>query len=117
MIQGESGQALFSTRTSRAPEDYFKMMGMTIKEGRPARATDELVVNEAFVERMRWGDKALNHPLRMEGENYKVVGILKDFHIGSFFEPQDVIILATHVLLVMPFTCVSRNLLLRICVA
>lgn len=92
MIQGESGQALFSTRTSRAPEDYFKMMGMTIKEGRPARATDELVVNEAFVERMRWGDKALNHPLRMEGENYKVVGILKDFHIGSFFEPQDVII-------------------------
>ena len=92
MIQGESGQSLFSTRTSHAPEDYFKMMGMTMKEGRPARATDEIVVNEAFVERMRWGDKALNHPLRMEGENYKVVGILKDFHIGSFYQPQDVII-------------------------
>lgn len=118
MIQGESGQALFSTRTSRAPEDYFKMMGMTIKEGRPARATDELVVNEAFVERMRWGDKALNHPLRMEGENYKVVGILKDFHIGSFFEPQDVIIFgytrtfgnAVHVRLKEPFAENLRRL-------
>ena len=118
MIQGESGQALFSTRTSRAPEDYFKMMGMTIKEGRPARATDELVVNEAFVERMRWGDKALNHPLRMEGENYKVVGILKDFHIGSFFEPQDVIIFgytrtfgnAVHVRLKEPFAVNLRRL-------
>ncbi|WP_291598559.1 FtsX-like permease family protein [Bacteroides sp.] len=118
MIQGESGQALFSTRTSRAPEDYFKMMGMTIKEGRPARATDELVVNEAFVERMRWGDKALNHPLHMEGENYKVVGILKDFHIGSFFEPQDVIIFgytrtfgnAVHVRLKEPFAENLRRL-------
>ena len=118
MIQGESGQALFSTRTSRAPEDYFKMMGMTIKEGRPARATDELVVNEAFVERMRWGDKALNHPLRMEGENYKVVGILKDFHICSFFEPQDVIIFgytrtfgnAVHVRLKEPFVENLRRL-------
>lgn len=118
MIQGESGQTLFSTRTSRAPEDYFKMMGMTIKEGRPARATDELVVNEAFVERMRWGDKALNHPLRMEGENYKVVGILKDFHIGSFFEPQDVIIFgytrtfgnAVHVRLKEPFAENLRRL-------
>ena len=118
MIQGESGQALFSTRTSRAPEDYFKMMGMTIKEGRPARATDELVVNEAFVERMRWGDKALNHPLRMEGENYKVVGILKDFHIGSFFKPQDVIIFgytrtfgnAVHVRLKEPFAENLRRL-------
>lgn len=118
MIQGESGQALFSTRTSRAPEDYFKMMGMTIKEGRPARATDELVVNEAFVEWMRWGDKALNHPLCMEGENYKVVGILKDFHIGSFFEPQDVIIFgytrtfgnAVHVRLKEPFAENLRRL-------
>ena len=118
MIQSESGQALFSTRTSRAPEDYFKMMGMTIKECRPARATDELVVNEAFVERMRWGDKALNHPLRMEGENYKVVGILKDFHIGSFFEPQDVIIFgytrtfgnAVHVRLKEPFAENLRRL-------
>ena len=53
MVEGEGGQTLFSTRTSRAPEDYFKMMGMTFKEGRPARATDEIVVNEAFAERMR----------------------------------------------------------------
>ena len=47
------------------------MMGMTMKEGRPARASDEIVVNEAFAERMRWGDKALNHPLRAEGRNLK----------------------------------------------
>lgn len=118
MVEGEGGQTLFSTRTSRAPEDYFKMMGMTLKEGRPARATDEIVVNEAFAERMRWGNKALNHPLRMEGKNYKVVGVLKDFHIGSFYEPQDVIIFGytrtfgntVHVRLKEPFTENLRRL-------
>lgn len=118
MVEGEGGQSLFSTRTSRAPEDYFKMMGMTLKEGRPARATDEIVVNEAFAERMRWGNKALNHPLRMEGKNYKVVGVLKDFHIGSFYEPQDVIIFGytrtfgntVHVRLKEPFTENLRRL-------
>lgn len=118
MVEGEGGQSLFSTRTSRAPEDYFKMMGMTFKEGRPARATDEIVVNEAFAERMRWGNKALNHPLRMEGKNYKVVGVLKDFHIGSFYEPQDVIIFGytrtfgntVHVRLKEPFTENLRRL-------
>lgn len=91
MIEGEGGQSLFSTRFSYALEDYFKMMGMTMKEGRPARASDEIVVNEAFAERMRWGDKALNHLLRAEGRNLKVVGVLKNFHIGSFYQPQDVI--------------------------
>lgn len=91
MIEGEGGQSLFSTRFSYALEDYFKMMGMTLKEGRPARASDEIVVNEAFAERMRWGDKALNHPLHTEGRNLKVVGVLKNFHIGSFYQPQDVI--------------------------
>lgn len=91
MIEGEGGQSLFSTRFSYALEDYFKMMGMTMKEGRPARASDEIVVNEAFAERMRWGDKVLNHPLRAEGRNLKVVGVLKNFHIGSFYQPQDVI--------------------------
>ena len=91
MIEGESGQSLFSTRYSFALEDYFKMMGMTMKEGRAPRAADEIVVNEAFAERMRWGDKALNHPLRTEGKNFKVVGILKNFHIGSYYQPQDVI--------------------------
>lgn len=91
MIEGEGGQSLFSTRFSYALEDYFKMMGMTMKEGRPARASDEIVVNEAFAERMRWGDKALNHPLGAEGRNLKVVGVLKNFHIGSFYQPQDVI--------------------------
>ena len=118
MVEGEGGQTLFSTRTSRAPEDYFKMMGMTLKEGRPARATDEIVVNEAFAERMRCGNKALNHPLRMEGKNYKVVGVLKDFHIGSFYEPQDVIIFGytrtfgntVHVRLKEPFTENLRRL-------
>ena len=91
MIEGESGQSLFSTRYSFALEDYFNMMAITMKEAPAPRAADEIVVNEAFAERMRWGDKALNHPLRTEGKNFKVVGILKNFHIGSYYQPQDVI--------------------------
>jgi len=92
MVEGEGGQTLFSTRTSHAREDYFRMMGMTMKAGRAARANDEVVVNEAFVQKMRWGDNVLNRNVRLEGRNFKVVGILNDFHIGSYYQPQDVIV-------------------------
>lgn len=92
MIEGEGGQTLFSTRYSTAREDYYPMMGMTFVQGRAPREADELAVNEAFAEKMRWGTDVPGRTVRNEGKTYKVVGLLKDFHIGSYYEPQDVII-------------------------
>ena len=92
MIEGEGGQSLFSTRYSTAREDYFKMMGMTLLQGRSPREAEEIVVNEAFAEKMRWGTQVLDRLVRTAGKQYKVVGLLKNFHIGSYYEPQDVIL-------------------------
>lgn len=51
MIHSESGQALFSCRSSYfMREDFPALMGMTMKTGRMARDKEEVVVNETFAE-------------------------------------------------------------------
>ena len=40
---------------------------------------------------MRWGDKALNHPLRAEGQKFESSRCAEEFPYGSFYQPQDVI--------------------------
>lgn len=85
MIQDAAGQALFSARSSYyMREDYPALMGMTFKAGRMAREKDEAVVNETFVDMMHWGDEAVGRTVNMEGNQYKVVGLLNEFQIQSF---------------------------------
>lgn len=85
MIQNESGQALFSCRSSYyMREDFPTLMGMTMKAGRMARDREEVVVNETFAETMRWGNDVVGRTVYMDGTTYKVVGQLKDFQIQSF---------------------------------
>lgn len=85
MIHSESGQALFSCRSSYfMREDFPALMGMTMKTGRMARDKEEVVVNETFAEMMRWGDDVVGRTVYTEGNTFKVVGQLKDFQIESF---------------------------------
>ena len=85
MIKNESGQALFSCRSSYyMREDFPALMGMTIKAGRMARDREEVVVNETFAEMMHWGDDVIGRTVYTEGNTFKVVGQLKDFQIESF---------------------------------
>lgn len=84
-VYDEAGNSLFSTRFCyHMREDYPAMMGIPFKAGRMAREKGEAVVNETFVEKMRWGDDVIGRTVNMGKENLKVVGLLKDFQIESF---------------------------------
>ncbi|HJF06036.1 MAG TPA: ABC transporter permease, partial [Bacteroides thetaiotaomicron] len=93
VINTESGQSLFSSRYCGVLEDYPKMMGMALKEGRMPRSNDETVVNETFAEWMHWGNDILNRTVYNSGYVCKVVGVMKDYRIGSFTHPQQPLLL------------------------
>ena len=84
MIPDEAGNNLFSTRYDYGCENYTKVMGMTILQGRPQREKNEVLVNEEFARLMHWGDDVLGRTFSSEGGKVKVVGLLKNFQIGSF---------------------------------
>ena len=63
-------------------------MGMTFVQGRMSRETNEVVVNETFVEKMGWKDQALDKTIHTERGNKKIVGILKNFRIGDFYASE-----------------------------
>lgn len=86
MIPDEAGTFLFSTRYDYCRENYVAMMGMTLLEGRPQRERGEVLVNEEFVRLMHWGKEVLGRSLQTEEGRVKVVGLLKDFQIGTFTE-------------------------------
>ena len=93
MIQDEGGKKLFSSRYLGAMENYPVMMGMTMKAGRMARDKNEVVVNETFAQWMRWGKEVVGRTVYAEGDTYKVVGLLKDFQLGSFYSEQKPLIM------------------------
>jgi putative ABC transport system permease protein len=63
-------------------------MGMTFVQGRMSRETNEVVVNETFVEKMGWKDQALDKTIHTERGNKKIVGVLKNFRIGDFYASE-----------------------------
>ena len=47
---------------------------------------DEVVVNETFARMMHWGGDVVGCMVNTMGVNVKVVGLLKDFQMGGFYE-------------------------------
>lgn len=92
MIADEGGSSLFSARFDQCWENYASFMGMTLLKGRMPRVDgnehwyDEVVVNETFAETMHWGDDVIGRTVHSMGWNSKVVGLLKDFQIGGFYQ-------------------------------
>ena len=92
MIMDEGGNALFSTRFDQCWENYASFMGMTLLQGRMPHAEgldpwySETVVNETFARMMHWGDNVIGRTVNASGYNTKVVGLLKDFQIGGFYQ-------------------------------
>ena len=119
-ILNESGQSLFSSRYCVETENYPKMMGMAMKEGRMARERNEAVVNETFAKTMRWGDDVVGRIVHQGNTNLgdlRVVGVLKDFHTASFYVSQQSLIVrcgrfggCIHVRLKEPFAENLRRL-------
>ena len=88
-ITGENGESLFSARFDACMSNYYDLMGMKLKEGRLPRDNNEVVVNETFVNLMKWGKDAVGHTVHTMGETSTVTGVLKDFQINGFYaEPM-----------------------------
>lgn len=90
MIPDEAGtKTLFSSRYDYCMDNYATVMGMTVKAGRVPRESGEIAVNEEFVRLMHWTEgSAIGRLVKTEEseEKVKVVGVLKDFNIGGFYE-------------------------------
>lgn len=77
--------------------DFFPTLGVEFKEGRNfslefgTDTTEAILVNEAFVERMGWGDNSIGRKIQLSrrdsGTFSKVIGVVKDFQQQSLYEP------------------------------
>jgi putative ABC transport system permease protein len=80
--------------------EYLDVMGMEMAEGRfysrefGSDETNSVVVNEALVREMQWGDKAIGKKfivgVNIEGANNpeaEVIGVVKDFNYASLHNP------------------------------
>ena len=111
-INGENGEALFSARFDACMDNYYDLMGIQLKEGRLPRDYNEAVINETFVDLMKWDKEAIGRIVHTLGDNITVCGVVKDFQINGFYaKPMPYIGFNTrrfnnelHFLLKEPFT-------------
>lgn len=89
MVSEIQGQALFSTRFDYWIENYPSFMGMSFVQGRMPREKDEVAVNETFVRKMNWNSDVLGKTFFTDLGRVKVVGVVKNFMIGSAYFTQD----------------------------
>ena len=86
-VQDETGKTLFNTRYDYVQENYTTFMGIGVKQGRTPRENGELAVNETWLKMRGWSaDKAIGQTSLTEQGRLKIVGVIKDFHLGSFFQ-------------------------------
>ena len=83
----EGGKTLFSSKYDYADEDYANIMGINIKQGRFPRERREVSANETWLKTRGWSaDQAIGQTIQTEEGHVKIVGIIKDFQIGNFFD-------------------------------
>jgi putative ABC transport system permease protein len=71
-----------------ADPDYIKTLGIEIVEGRDFRGDEEggtsMLINQTFAGLYAWTDP-LNKKVTRNGKEYRVVGVMKDFHTSSIY--------------------------------
>ena len=83
----EGGNTLFSTKYDYMDEEYANIMGISIKQGRFPRERREVAANETWLNTRGWSaDQAIGQTIQTEEGKVKIVGIIKDFQIGNFFD-------------------------------
>jgi putative ABC transport system permease protein len=82
-------------------ENFFKTMGMKMKQGRnflgPADTLRSIIVNEAMVKEYGWDNpigKKVKYPGDTSGFYFEVVGVVKDFNQAALYNPVAPLILA-----------------------
>ena len=89
IMYDENGNTLFSSKWDYVQDNYTEVLGIAVKQGRTPRESGEVAVNEKWLEMRNWtADKALGNVIQTEEGKVKIVGVLKNFHLGSFFEEQ-----------------------------
>ena len=89
MIHDENGNTLFSSKWDYVQDNYTEVLGITVKQGRAPRESGEVAVNEKWLEMRNWtADKAIGNVIQTEEGKVKIVGIIKNFHLGDFYEEQ-----------------------------
>jgi putative ABC transport system permease protein len=80
-------------------DQHLQLLDIPLKEGRyfsysyALDTVSNIVVNESFVQKILKGVKdPLQHPLKMGDEVNHIVGIVKDYHYGSFKEEIEPIV-------------------------
>ncbi|CAG5000041.1 hypothetical protein DYBT9275_02372 [Dyadobacter sp. CECT 9275] len=106
-VESSTGMKEMAFKPSVIDHDYIKTMGMKVIAGRdfstefPADTTNGVLVNEATVKRMNWqepiGKKIVLGSLPADGKNPPptalVVGVVKDFHQQSLYNPIEPMIM------------------------
>jgi putative ABC transport system permease protein len=96
-IEGNDGFVSQGVDNFGIDETYLDNFGISLKEGRNFRISDRpdscisVLVNEAFVEKMNWGENAIGKRIKNQGNDADpylyVVGVIKDFHMRSLYDP------------------------------
>lgn len=79
-------------------DDYFETFGMEIVEGRsfsnkfPTDVLEAVIVNEAAIKAMRM-EAPIGKRLTKDGKQYKIVGVVKDYHFKSLHHKIEPLIL------------------------
>lgn len=73
-------------------ENYLATLGVPLLEGRnfderlETEGAHSIIVNETFQEKMEWAN-AVGQNVKINNQNYNVVGVVKDFHQEDFLVP------------------------------
>lgn len=106
-MEANDGLKEMGFRPMGIDHDYLKTMGMKIVKGRdfsdkiPADTLNGVIINQAVVERMGWkeplGKKVriggIPQPGQPESPMAQVVGVVKDFHQQSLYNPIEPLIM------------------------
>lgn len=92
MIRNEgSNETLFSSRSIVATPEYLQTFGIELLTGQslPEQITEGyngVLVNETFVKSMHWDDSPLGKTFSNGGWTMEVIGVVKDYQLGSLYE-------------------------------
>ncbi|WP_026950256.1 ABC transporter permease [Algoriphagus mannitolivorans] len=90
---------MFSFKVNFVSGDYMKTLGMELVEGRelsPLVGADSsaLLINEAFAKAFNWEDPTGELLPRTDFEPHQIVGVVKDFHHASLYQPIEPVMIA-----------------------
>lgn len=75
----------YSMRWLEVDKDYIPLLELKLKEGRNLAKTEEVLVNEKFLEMMHWQENPIGRRVQKHNEIFygTIVGVLKDFPTGN----------------------------------